>query len=195
MVSVYMNGIQLIVGLGNIGAQYERTRHNAGFWFVDLLAAQNNARFKLEAKFFGDVAKLSGQDIILLKPNTFMNASGRAVKAIASFYKIPPANILVVHDELDLPVGSAKVKIGGGHGGHNGLRDIDAQLATRDYWRLRLGISHPGDKNAVVNYVLNAPLKDEQREIELALDKSAQVIPELVRGEFEEAMLKLHTKT
>ena len=122
MVSVYMNGIQLIVGLGNIGAQYEHTRHNAGFWFVDLLAAQNNVIFKLEAKFFGDVAKLSGQDIILLKPNTYMNASGRAVKAIASFYKIPPANILVAHDELDLPVGSAKLKIGGGHGGHNGLR-------------------------------------------------------------------------
>ncbi len=190
-----MNGIQLIVGLGNVGAQYERTRHNAGFWFVDLLATQNNAKFKLEGKFFGDVAKLSGQDIYLLKPNTFMNASGRAVKAIASFYKIAPANILVAHDELDLPVGSAKLKIGGGHGGHNGLRDIDAQLATRDYWRLRLGISHPGDKNAVVNYVLNAPLKDEQREIELALDKSALVLPELSRGVFEEAMLKLHTKS
>lgn len=190
-----MNGIQLIVGLGNIGAEYERTRHNAGFWFVDLLAAQHKARFKLETKFFGEVAKLGEQDIVLLKPNTFMNASGRAVKAIASFYKIAPANILVVHDELDLPVGSMKLKIGGGNGGHNGLRDIDAQLATRDYWRLRVGISHPGDKSEVVNYVLNAPRKDEQSEIDLALDKCALILPELNRGAFEVAMLKLHTKS
>lgn len=191
-----MNGIQLIVGLGNIGAQYERTRHNAGFWLVDLIAAQNNVKFMLETKFFGDVAKLklNQQDFFLLKPNTFMNASGRAVKAMTSFYKILPTNILVVHDELDLPVGVVKLKIGGGHGGHNGLRDIDAQLGTRDYWRLRLGISHPGEKNAVVNYVLNAPLKAELREIESAMDKSLLILPDLLTGGFEQAMLKLHTK-
>ena len=191
-----MNGIQLIVGLGNIGAQYERTRHNAGFWLVDLIAAQNNVKFMLETKFFGDVAKLklNQQDFFLLKPNTFMNASGRAVKAMTSFYKILPTNILVVHDELDLPVGVVKLKIGGGHGGHNGLRDIDAHLGTRDYWRLRLGISHPGEKNAVVNYVLNAPLKAELREIESAMDKSLLILPDLLTGGFEQAMLKLHTK-
>jgi PTH1 family peptidyl-tRNA hydrolase len=196
MMTVVMNSIQLIVGLGNIGAQYERTRHNAGFWFVDLLAAQYKAQFKPETKFLGDVAKIkcNGQDIVLLKPNTFMNASGREVKAISHFYKTPPTNILVVHDELDLPVGSAKLKLGGGHGGHNGLRDIDAQLATRDYWRLRLGIGHPGDRNEVINFVLKAPTKDEQAAIDEKVYESTKLIDLLLTGEFENAMLKLHTK-
>ncbi len=138
--------IKLIVGLGNPGDKYAATRHNAGFWFVDAVAAQNNSKLVSDAKMFGDVGKLN-QDSWLLKPTTFMNASGRAIAALANYYKILPAEILVVHDELDLPAGSAKLKFGGGHGGHNGLKDIHAALGTADYWRLRLGIDHPGDRN------------------------------------------------
>ena len=190
-----MSEIKLIVGLGNPGAQYEGTRHNAGFWWVDQVCAETGSKLNLEAKFFGHAGKLKSNDEAwLLKPTTFMNASGRAVGAIAKFYKITPEQILVIHDELDLPPGTTKLKKGGGHGGHNGLKDIAAQLGTPDFWRLRIGIGHPGDKSQVANFVLHAPTRDEQTAIEQNIDQSTTLLPLLLQGKFEEAMLKLHTK-
>jgi peptidyl-tRNA hydrolase, PTH1 family len=190
-----MSGIRLIVGLGNPGDKYENTRHNAGFWLVDLIAQQTNSPLSTDAKLFGIVGKLAPHsDKWLLKPTTFMNASGKAVAALANYYKILPEEILVVHDELDLPVGQAKLKLGGGHGGHNGLRDIHAALGTPNYWRLRIGIGHPGEKSEVVNYVLKAPSKDEQSAIDDSIYQSSQVINEIISGAFDSAMLKLHTK-
>ena len=190
-----MSEIKLIVGLGNPGAQYEGTRHNAGFWWVDQVCAETGSKLNLEAKFFGHAGKLKSNDEAwLLKPTTFMNASGRAVGAIAKFYKITPEQILVIHDELDLPPGTTKLKKGGGHGGHNGLKDIAAQLGTPDFWRLRIGIGHPGDKSQVANFVLHAPTRDEQTAIEQNIDQSTLLLPLLLQGKFEEAMLKLHTK-
>lgn len=190
-----MSEIKLIVGLGNPGAQYEATRHNAGFWWVDQVCAETGSKLNLEAKFFGHAGKLkSHEDAWLLKPTTFMNASGRAVAALAKFYKITPESILVIHDELDLPPGVTKLKKGGGHGGHNGLKDIAAQLGTPDFWRLRIGIGHPGDKNQVANFVLHAATRDEQTLIEQNIDQSTTLLPLLLQGKFEEAMLKLHTK-
>lgn len=189
------NGIKLLVGLGNPGDKYEATRHNAGFWWIDQLAASSNSKLALDAKMFGHVGKLNPHaDTWLLKPTTFMNASGKAVAALANYYKILPAQILVIHDELDLPPDTVKLKKGGGHGGHNGLKDIAAALGTVDFWRLRLGIGHPGDRNEVINFVLKAPLKDEQTAIEQCIDKSIEVVPQLLKGDFEDAMLKLHTK-
>lgn len=186
-------GIKLFVGLGNPGNQYIATRHNAGFWWVDLIAAQTNSHLSIDAKMFGTVAKLN-TDKWLLKPTTFMNASGKSVTALAHYYKIKPEEILVVHDELDLPAGQSKLKFGGSHGGHNGLRDIHAALGTADYWRLRIGIGHPGQKNEVVNYVLKAPSKDEQKAIDDSIDDSSKVLKSLLDGDFEQAMLMLHTK-
>ena len=196
-----MQAIQLIVGLGNPGNEYSKTRHNAGFWWVDLLCAQSNSRLNKESKFFGQAGKLNfssatskpSQDVWLLKPDTFMNASGRAVSALAKFYKIPPQAILVIHDELDLPVGVSKLKKGGGHGGHNGLRDIIAALGTPDFWRLRMGIGHPGKSEEVVNFVLRAPSLNEMNAIESSMDQSLLVLPLLLQGDFEQAMLRLHT--
>ena len=193
-----MNGIKLLVGLGNPGDKYEATRHNAGFWFIDAVAAQTNSKLALDAKFFGIVGKLN-QDIWLLKPTTFMNASGKAVAALANYYKIAPAEILVIHDELDLPAGTAKLKFGGGHGGHNGLKDIHSALGTADYWRLRLGIDHPGPSspnkaNEVINYVLKAPAKQEKDALEASIHAASGVVPLLLKGDFESAMQKLHTK-
>lgn len=191
----FMSSIQLIVGLGNPGNEYTGTRHNAGFWWVDQVCAETGSKLNLEAKFFGHAGKLkNSSEVWLLKPTTFMNASGRSVGALAKFYKIPPEAILVIHDELDLPPGTIKLKKGGGHGGHNGLKDIAAQLGTPDFWRLRLGIGHPGDKNAVANYVLKDPTRDEIRAIEENIDQSTTLLPLLLKGEFEAAMLKLHTK-
>jgi PTH1 family peptidyl-tRNA hydrolase len=186
---------KLIVGLGNPGREYEATRHNAGFWWVDELARSHNVNFKADSKFHGLVAKvnLHGHEVHLLKPQTFMNVSGRSVGAVAQFYKIEPAQILVVHDELDLPPGSAKLKLGGGHGGHNGLKDIIAHLGTKDFWRLRLGIGHPGERDQVVNYVLNAPRKEEQGLIEEAMQRGQDVAALIVEGKLEAAMLKLHS--
>ena len=190
-----MSEIKLIVGLGNPGPQYEATRHNAGFWWVDQVCAETSSKLNLEAKFFGHAGKLNGaSEAWLLKPTTFMNVSGRAVGAIAKFYKIAPEDILVIHDELDLPPGTTKLKKGGGHGGHNGLKDIAAQLGTPDFWRLRIGIGHPGDKSQVANFVLHAPTRDEQSLIEQNIDQSTTLLPLLLQGKFEEAMLKLHTK-
>ena len=190
-----MGDIRLIVGLGNPGPEYEATRHNAGFWWVDEFARAHGASFRADNKFHGLVARsaLHGHEVHLLKPQTFMNVSGRSVGALAQFYKIEPVNILVVHDELDLPPGSTKLKLGGGHGGHNGLKDIIAHLGTRDFWRLRIGIGHPGERADVSNFVLNAPRKEEQELIDGALQRAQDVAPLIVEGKLEAAMLKLHS--
>jgi PTH1 family peptidyl-tRNA hydrolase len=191
--------MRLVVGLGNPGKKYERTRHNAGFWWVERLAHDARATLRGDGKFHGQVAKLGGTaDIWLLLPETFMNDSGRAVAALATFYKIAPREILVVHDELDLAPGVAKLKLGGGASGHNGLKDIIDCLGSRDFWRLRLGIGHPRDLAAseqeVVDYVLHAPRSEEQAAIDDAIAKSLAVWPLLADGKTEAAMLKLHTK-
>lgn len=188
-----MNGIKLFVGLGNPGDKYERTRHNAGFWWIDQIAAQTNTKLVSDVKFSGVVGKIN-QESWLLKPTTFMNLSGKAVAALANYYKITPAEILVIHDELDLPAGGIKLKFAGGHGGHNGLKDIHAALGTANYWRLRIGIGHPGDRNEVVNFVLKPPLKDEKTAIDDSIIESAKLLDLMLAGEFENAMLKLHTK-
>ena len=189
------DSIKLLVGLGNPGDKYEATRHNAGFWWLDQVAAATNSKLATDTKFFGIAGKLNTTtDTWLLKPTTFMNASGKAVAALANYYKITPAQILVIHDELDLPPETVKLKKGGGHGGHNGLKDITAALGTPDFWRLRLGIGHPGHRNEVINFVLKAPLKDEQTAINQCIDESIQILPQLLSGDFETAMLKLHTK-
>jgi peptidyl-tRNA hydrolase, PTH1 family len=189
-----MSEIKLIVGLGNPGREYEATRHNAGFWWVDEFARANQIVLKTESKFHGQAARtvLHGHEVYLLKPQTFMNVSGRAVGALAQFYKIEPAQVLVVHDELDLPPGSAKLKMGGGHGGHNGLKDIIAHLGSRDFWRLRIGIGHPGDRAEVVNFVLNAPRKEEMLLIEQAMQRAQEVAPLIAEGKLEAAMQTLH---
>ncbi|MEI8361710.1 MAG: aminoacyl-tRNA hydrolase [Betaproteobacteria bacterium] len=186
--------IKLLVGLGNPGDKYQATRHNAGFWWIDQLAALTNSKLVMDAKFLGLAGKHFGTDTWLLKPTTFMNASGKAVAALANYYKILPEQILVVHDELDLPPNAVKLKKGGGHGGHNGLKDIAAALGTADFWRLRLGIGHPGDRKEVINFVLKAPSKDEKMAINQCIDNSIQIVPHLLNGDFDTAMLKLHTK-
>lgn len=190
-----MSEIRFIVGLGNPGREYEATRHNAGFWWVDGFAQNNRISFKTESKFHGQAARsvLHGHELHLLKPQTFMNVSGRSVGALAQFYKIEAAQILVVHDELDLPPGSAKLKLGGGHGGHNGLKDIIAHLGTRDFWRLRIGIGHPGDRAEVVNFVLKEPTRPEAELIAQAMQRAQDVAPQIVEGKLEAAMLKLHS--
>ena len=185
--------IKLFVGLGNPGDKYTATRHNAGFWWVDLIAAQTGSSLSIVAKMFGIVAKCNG-NTWLLKPTTFMNGSGKSVAALANYYKIKPEEILVVHDELDLPAGQSKLKFGGSHGGHNGLRDIHAALGTQNYWRLRVGIGHPGHKSEVVNFVLKPPTKGEQKAIDDSIDLSSKVLDDLLKGDFEKAMLLLHTK-
>ena len=188
--------LKLIVGLGNPGSEYTETRHNAGFWFVEELAAANGAQFRSEKKFHGEVAKIhvAGRDIWLLKPQTFMNRSGQAIKSLASFYRMNAENILVAHDELDLEVGVIKLKMGGGHGGHNGLRDTIAHLGTKDFHRLRIGIGHPGSKNQVVDYVLHRPSQDERIDIDNAISDARSVMPLLAEGAMEKAMHQLHSK-
>lgn len=187
--------MKLVVGLGNPGREYEATRHNAGFWWVDELAARAGVQLRQEARFHGHAGKLvdAGRECWLLKPGTYMNVSGRSVQALAQFYKIAPADILVVHDELDLPPGGVKLKKGGGAAGHNGLKDITAHLGP-DFWRLRVGIGHPGDRAEVVNFVLNAPRKEEMPLINEAIERSLELWPMLLEGKTEAAMLKLHTK-
>lgn len=189
-------GIQLIVGLGNPGAEYEDTRHNAGFWWVDAIARDHRVSLSHENKFLGQTGRLKhhGSEVWLLKPMTFMNRSGQSVGALTRFYRIAPENILVVHDELDLAPGTAKLKKGGGHGGHNGLKDIAAHLGSTDFWRLRLGIGHPGEAAAVVNFVLHSPSREESSQIETAMDNSIRLLPDFLAGNYEAAMLKLHTK-
>ncbi len=189
--------IGIIVGLGNPGAEYADTRHNAGFWFVEQLARKYGVSFKSEKKFFGEVARVSeqGQDIWLLKPTTFMNLSGQAVQTLAAFYKIGLPEILVVHDDLDLPTGIARLKQGGGHGGHNGLRDIIARMGGNDFARLRLGIGHPGDKAAVTGHVLNRVTREDRTAIEGAISASMQVLPDVLAGNFSKAMNQLHSQS
>ncbi len=188
--------IKLIVGLGNPGSEYAKTRHNAGFWWIDELCANERISLKPEKKFHGNAARLSlsSHDIWLLQPMTFMNASGRAVQALATFYKIVPEEILVVHDELDLLPATVKMKQGGGHGGHNGLKDIVAQLGAQDFWRLRIGIGHPGDRDAVIGYVLQPPRAEERALIEESITRSLQIFPQIASGDLQAAMLKLHTR-
>jgi len=188
--------IRLVAGLGNPGRGYARTRHNAGFWFADALAAKLGATFAHEARFAADVAKAG--DVRICKPMTFMNASGRSVAAIARFFGVAPDAILVVHDELDLSAGDAKIKLGGGHAGHNGLRDVHAQLGTPNYWRLRLGIGHPRNtempEREVVDYVLKPPDTADRDAIEAAIDRALGVWPDIAAGDMERAMMVVHTK-
>ena len=191
--------MKLIVGLGNPGKKYEATRHNAGFWFVEEIARATRADFRREARFQGEVARVPGGDIWLVKPDTFMNNSGRAVGALAGFYRIPADEILVAHDELDLPPGDVRLKFGGGLSGHNGLRDIAPALGTQDFWRLRLGIGHPRDMPAngqePVDYVLHAPRAEERKAIDESIGKALAVWPLIAAHDLQAAMLKLHTKT
>lgn len=191
-----MRTIELIVGLGNPGREYEQTRHNAGAWLVAALAHRYQATLTPESKFFGLTARLTigGRDVRLLIPGTYMNRSGQAVGAISQFFKIEPAHILVAHDELDLPPGSARLKFGGGHGGHNGLRDIIASLGnSRDFGRLRLGIGHPGSAPQVTGYVLSKAPATEQQCIEAAIDAALDALPLVIDGEWSRAMNQLHS--
>lgn len=192
-----MAPIRLIAGLGNPGRKHERDRHNVGFWFVSRLAAGRRVELKSAAKYHGLVGKLArpAGDLWLLLPQTYMNLSGKSVGALARFYKILPEEVLVVHDELDFPPGTAKLKLDGGVAGHNGLKDVAAQLGTQGFWRLRIGIGHPGDKNVVADYVLTSPPKAERELIETALARCLDVAGLLVDGDMQAAMLKLHTNT
>ncbi len=187
--------IKLFVGLGNPGTEYEATRHNAGFWWVDALARELKLSLVADRSYHGLLARgnVNGQTVWLLEPQTYMNLSGKSVGALARFFKIAPQDILVVHDELDVPPGQAKLKFGGGHGGHNGLRDIHAQLGTGDYWRLRLGIGHPGDKNQVADWVLKKPPPDEREAIEGCVARTLKAAPELLAGDMAKATLVVHT--
>lgn len=189
--------IKLFVGLGNPGAEYEATRHNAGFWWVDALSHELKAPLSFEKSNFGQVARTTaaGQTVWLLKPQTFMNLSGKSVAALARFFKILPEETLVAHDELDIVPGHVKLKFGGSHAGHNGLRDIHAQLGTGDYWRLRLGVGHPGDKNEVINWVLKKPSPDHRTAIENCIGRSLKAVPALITGEMEKATMLIHTST
>ncbi len=187
--------IQLIVGLGNPGNEYEKTRHNAGFWFIDQLISRYNTTLKNENKFSGDVGRvtISSQPVWIIKPNTFMNKSGHAIAQLSHFYKIPPEQILVVHDELDLDPGIVKLKQGGGHGGHNGLRDSIAQLG-KNFYRLRLGIGHPGNKEQVVGFVLGKTPQSEKQLIDSAIDKSLESLELIIQGDMQKAMNQIHSK-
>jgi PTH1 family peptidyl-tRNA hydrolase len=187
--------IKLFVGLGNPGPDYEATRHNAGFWWVDALAQQLGVRLQLERGYFGLMARtvVDGKTVWLLEPQTFMNKSGQSVAALARFFKIAPQEILVVHDELDLPAGEAKLKLGGSHAGHNGLRDIHGQLGSADYWRLRLGVDHPGHKAEVVNWVLKKPSLEHRDAIEVAMERSLKAVPDLIHGRMDKATAHIHT--
>ncbi|HUR88814.1 MAG TPA: aminoacyl-tRNA hydrolase [Ramlibacter sp.] len=188
-------GIKLFVGLGNPGPEYEATRHNAGFWWVDALSRELKAPLVSDKGYHGLVARANvhGNTVWLLEPQTYMNVSGRAVAALARFYKIKPEEILVVHDELDVVPGQAKLKFGGGHAGHNGLRDIHAQLGSGDYWRLRIGIGHPGVKEEVADWVLRKPAPEQRTAMEDCVARTLKAAPALLAGEMEKATLLIHT--
>ena len=191
-------GIRLIVGLGNVGVEYARSRHNAGFWFVDRVASDCGARFRAEKRFFGELARASvgGSELWLLKPGTFMNLSGQSVVAAALFYRILPDQILVAHDELDLAPGDVRLKRGGGVAGHNGLKDVRARLTSADFWRLRIGIGHPRNWQLcqdVADFVLHRPPADQERAIESAIDRAQSVLELASAGRFEIAMMRLRT--
>ena len=188
--------IRLLVGLGNPGPEYVATRHNAGFWFIDAVARELRANLVPERSYFGLVARVShaASPIWLLQPMTFMNLSGKSVVALARFFKIAPGEIMVAHDELDLLPGQVKMKLGGSHAGHNGLKDIQAQLGSADFWRLRLGIGHPGERAEVVNYVLRKPPADDRDAIDKCIEQSITALPLLLDGEMEHALMKVHAK-
>jgi peptidyl-tRNA hydrolase, PTH1 family len=187
--------IKLFVGLGNPGTEYEATRHNAGFWWTEALARELKVTLSLDKSYYGRVgrATVNGRNIWLLEPMTFMNLSGKAVAALARFFKITPEEILVAHDEIDIVPGQAKLKFGGSHAGHNGLRDIHAQLGTGDYWRLRLGVGHPGVKAEVINWVLKKPAQEHREAIEDSIARALKAVPELLAGEMEKATMLIHT--
>jgi PTH1 family peptidyl-tRNA hydrolase len=193
-----MTKIRLLVGLGNPGSEYEATRHNAGFWWIDAVAARLRVTLVPERGYHGLVARFNrphgagGEPVWLLEPMTFMNLSGKSVAALARFFKIAPGEILVAHDELDLQPGQAKLKQGGSAAGHNGLKDIHAQLGTLDFWRLRLGIGHPGVKAEVVNYVLRKPSPEHREAIAQAIDRSLESLDSVLAGDMERAMMKIH---
>jgi PTH1 family peptidyl-tRNA hydrolase len=186
-------GIRLIVGLGNPTARYEQTRHNAGFWFLDRMAHQLRVALRCEPRFQGVLGRCDGsKPLFLLKPLTYMNRSGQSVAAVASYYKIGPSEILVAHDELDLMPGAVRMKKGGGHGGHNGLRDLIAHLGTADFYRLRFGIGHPGERSAVVNYVLAPPSLGDAALLDEAMTRALAEVAAIVHGEFAQVMNRLH---
>jgi PTH1 family peptidyl-tRNA hydrolase len=189
------SSIRLIVGLGNPGEKYERTRHNAGYWWVDAIAERKRATWKKETKFSGWTTRVEegGREFFLLKPATYMNESGRSVSAFMRFFKIEAGDLLVVHDELDLPPGAVKLKRGGGTGGHNGLEDIVDALGTKDFWRLRVGIGHPGHKDLVAGYVLDRARRAEQDAIDPPFERSYDLLPRLATGRMQDAMTWLHT--
>lgn len=192
-----MSALKLIVGLGNPGSEYAHTRHNAGFWFVDRLAEASGVRFAHDAKLHGETVRASfgGASLWLLKPATFMNRSGQSITAALRYYKIEPAEMLVAHDELDLPAGTSRLKFDGGHGGQNGLRDTFAHLGHGKFHRLRIGIGHPGNKDKVTPWVLGRPGRDDEIAIQRSLDAALDQLPLLLRGDFAEAMKRLHTNT
>ena len=187
--------IKLFVGLGNPGPEYEATRHNAGFWWIDALARELKTSLSMDKSYHGMVARttVNGNTVWLLQPQTYMNLSGKSVAALARFFKITPQEVLVAHDELDIAPGQVKLKFGGSHAGHNGLRDIHAQLGSADYWRLRLGVGHPGDKAEVVNWVLKKPSLDHRIAIEQCIDRSLKALPAFLAGDMEKATLLVHT--
>ncbi|HSH29218.1 MAG TPA: aminoacyl-tRNA hydrolase [Thiohalobacter sp.] len=191
-----MSAVALIVGLGNPGAKYDQTRHNAGFWFLDGLARRFHCTLNPENRFQGEAGRcdIDGADCRLLKPTTFMNRSGQSVAALAGFFKIPPEAILVVHDELDLEPGTVRLKRGGGHGGHNGLRDLISALGSKEFLRLRVGIGHPGHRDDVVNYVLNKPGAEDRIAIDAAIESALLEVPRIVNGDLEAAMNALHRR-
>jgi PTH1 family peptidyl-tRNA hydrolase len=190
-----MDQIKLIVGLGNPGEKYERTRHNAGYWWVDAIAAGKRAAWKKETKFSGSTARVEegGREFVLLKPATYMNESGRSVSALLRFFKIEPAEMLVVHDELDLPPGTVRMKRGGGTGGHNGLSDIAEAIDSKDFWRLRIGIGHPGNKDDVPDYVLKRASGAEQAAIDVPFERSLELVARIAAGRLQDAVTWLHT--
>ena len=186
--------IRLIVGLGNPGKEHEGTRHNAGYLLVDRFAGARRIALKKDPKYFGIAGRDDATGVWLLMPTTYMNLSGKSVGALAGFFKIEPAEILVAHDELDFLPGIVKMKLGGGVAGHNGLRDISAQLGSNDYWRLRLGIGHPGDRDVVADYVLSKPSQPDREAIDESIDRAVEILPLAIEGAAERAMHKLHTK-
>lgn len=191
-----MAELRLIVGLGNPGPDYTQTRHNAGFWFVDALANRYQGQFSTESKFSSEICKvrIGRQDVWLQKPQQFMNRSGLPVRKLMDFYKIDMSQILIAHDEIDLEPGVCRLKSGGGHGGHNGLRDLFSHVG-KDFWRLRIGVGHPGSREQVVNFVLGRPSRDESIVIERSLDQAERVAEDIVSGEFPRAMNTLHSNT
>ncbi len=187
--------LQIVVGLGNPGPEHRLTRHNAGFWFVDALARAQNAQFRSHSRYQGEIARVNveGIELTLLKPQTYMNRSGLSIRSLMDYMKAPVAEVLVVHDELDLPPGVARLKFGGGHGGHNGLRDTITHCGA-DFWRLRLGIGHPGDRNQVIDYVLQRAAPEDEEATVASLGMSLDVLPTFLREGSEKAMKQLHTK-